>query len=370
MHVEQGEQIASKQGRLDALLTTALGADAARAIAWEPPLVSQQAGFRSKAKMVAGGQSEDARLGILGPDGECVDLSDCVLHDERLTESFDPIKAFIARAAIEPYHVPSRTGELKYVLVTVAPSGELMIRFVLRSTEALARIRKHLPSLLDALPHAGVVSANILPEHKAVTEGERELLLTSRESLAMDLGAVTLHVRPQSFFQTNTGIARGLYAQVASWVDAAAPASVWDLYCGVGGFALHCIAQGRRVTGVEVSEQAIESARMSVGELAMAGVPGADDVAFVAADATAWARTQVAPDLVIVNPPRRGIGPELSALLEQSAIRTVVYSSCNAVTLAKDLEAMPSLRPVAGRLLDMFPHTEHYECVVLLERAP
>jgi len=72
---------------------------------------------------------------------------------------------------------------------------------------------------------------------------------------------------------------------------------------------------------------------------------------------------------VIVNPPRRGIGEALSGWLEASDVRTVIYSSCNAVTLAKDLAAMPSLRVREVRLLDMFPHTEHYEVAVLLTRV-
>ena len=73
--------------------------------------------------------------------------------------------------------------------------------------------------------------------------------------------------------------------------------------------------------------------------------------------------------MVIVNPPRRGIGAELAHWLETSGIDHVLYSSCNATTLAKDLAAMPSLRPMRARLLDMFPQTSHYEVLVLLERA-
>ena len=90
---------------------------------------------------------------------------------------------------------------------------------------------------------------------------------------------------------------------------------------------------------------------------------------FVAADATAYALAQdTAPDLVVVNPPRRGIGADLAGWLEESDVRHVVYSSCNAESLARDLALMPSLRPVEARVLDMFPHTTHYEVLVLLTR--
>lgn len=368
IEVPHATQIATKQAHLEDLI--------GGSVDWLPPLVSAESGFRAKAKMVVAGTVDAPTVGILDAAGRGVDLRDCSLYPPGLTASFPVLADFITRAGLTPYDVPARRGELKHVIVTLSPDGEVMARFVLRSTESLARIRKHLPWLLERLPRLAVVTANILPAHAAVLEGEREDVLTSRDSLAMDMGDVVLHLRPRSFFQTNTAVARALYAQVAGWVDDAGAASVWDLYCGVGGFALHCVSPGRAVVGVEVSEQAIESARLSAAEMVSAaemartGVAGADLTRFVAADATAWAAEQDrAPDLVIVNPPRRGIGADLAAWLEGSGVPTVVYSSCNAVTLARDLEAMPSLRPVRGRLLDMFPHTEHYEAVVLLERV-
>ncbi|NTV39886.1 MAG: methyltransferase domain-containing protein, partial [Demequinaceae bacterium] len=220
-----------------------------------------------------------------------------------------------------------------------------------------------------ALPHLVVVTLNVLPEHKAALEGEQEIVLTDAEVLRMDMGGVTLNARPQSFLQTNSDIARRLYALVAEWVDERESATVWDLYCGVGGFALHCVREGRTVVGVESAEQAVIAARRSAQDMDDAGRKGAAETTFVAADATAWVQGRPAPDAVIVNPPRRGIGADLAAWIESSGVGTVVYSSCNAVTLTKDLEAMPSMRPTMGRLLDMFPHTEHYEAVVLLERA-
>ncbi|WP_062288227.1 23S rRNA (uracil(747)-C(5))-methyltransferase RlmC [Demequina phytophila] len=367
--VPHAQQVATKQAELEALLRDAMG-DRAASIAWDAPLISAEQGFRTKAKMVVGGTVDAPTIGILDAHGRGVDLRDCPLYPEPLAASFPALAVFIHVARLVPYDIPARSGELKHVIVTLAPNGELMARLVMRSTEALARIRKHLPWLLEELPHLAVLTLNVLPEHKAVLEGDREIVLTDRDSLEMGLGDVVLHLRPQSFFQTNTAIATELYAQVAGWVDDAAPGLVWDLYCGVGGFALHCLADGRAVVGVESSEQAVESARTSADELAREGRAGADDALFIAADATTWAREQSAvPDAVIVNPPRRGIGSDLAGWLEESGTGTVVYSSCNAITLARDLAAMPSLTPVRGRLLDMFPHTTHYEAVVLLRRG-
>lgn len=347
-------QVATKQARCEELLAPWPG------IAWLPPLTSPESGFRNKAKMVVGGTVEAPTLGILDPAGHGIDLRGCGLHEPDLAAALPVLAELVTRAAVPPYDVPTRRGELKHLIVTRSPEGGLMVRFVLRSTEAVPRIRKQLPWLAERLPLV-VVSVNLQPEHKAVLEGEREEVLLG-DTLRMRTGAVDLHLRPQGFFQTNTHVGAALYRQVEDWADELAPASVWDLYCGVGGFALHLARPGRSVLGVEVSAEAVASARTSA-----AGLP---DVSFVAADATSWALAQeTGPDLVVVNPPRRGIGADLAGWLEGSGVPHVVYSSCNAVTLVRDLEAMPSYRPTRARLLDMFPQTAHFEVVTLLERT-
>lgn len=328
---------------------------------WLPPMASSPSGFRNKAKMVVGGTVDSPTLGILDASQRGVDLTGCGILSAGLRAAFAPVAAFITLARITPYDIPTRRGELKHVLLTESPDGELMLRFVLRSTEPLGRIRKHLPTLLSDLPQLKVVTVNLLPEHKAVLEGEEEIALGGADTLGMRLGHLVLHLRPASFFQTNTEIAMGLYAQASEWIDEVDSRSVWDLYCGVGGFALHVAAPGRRVHGIEVSEPAVESARLSAEEAGLA------DVTFAAGDATALSAGEV-PDAIIVNPPRRGLGDRLCAALEASGVQTIIYSSCNAVTLASDIAAMPAYAPRRIRLFDMFPQTDHYEVMVLLTR--
>lgn len=350
-------QIAAKMAHAQALL--AAWPDAT----WLPPMVSRPSGFRNKAKMVVGGTADKPSLGILDASQRGIDLTECGILSAGLRAAFAPIAAFISRARITPYDIPARSGELKHVLLTESPDAELMLRFVLRSTEALGRIRKHLPSLLAELPRLSVVSVNLLPEHKAVLEGDEEIALGGGDTLAMRLDDLVLHLRPASFFQTNTEIAMRLYTQAREWIDEIDARSVWDLYCGIGGFALHAAAPGRRVHGVEVSAPAVESARLSALEA------GLEDVTFAVGDATALAAAD-APDAIIVNPPRRGLGDNLCATLETSGVPTIIYSSCNAVTLARDIAAMPAYEPQRIRLFDMFPQTDHYEAMVLLTRRP
>jgi 23S rRNA (uracil747-C5)-methyltransferase len=358
MGVPYAEQLAGKEAGVRELLAPWPG------IGWLPAMASAESGFRNKAKMVVGGTLDAPTLGILSPDipGEHrhgVDLRECGICAPELHDAFPVLAEFVSRAGLTPYDVPARRGELKHVHVTTSPDSELMVRFVLRSTEGVGRIRKHLPWLLDRLPNAVVVSVNLLPEHVALVEGDEELVLSSRDALPMRLDAGTLLLPPGGFFQTNTAIAQGLYDQARAWAAELEPAAAWDLYCGVGGFALHLATPGRSVVGVEVSEPAVAGARA-------ADAPG---TSFVVADATSWAESQSeAPDLVVVNPPRRGLGERLDAYLERSGAPAIVYSSCNAVTLASDLAALPSYRPVTARMFDMFPQTGHVETMVLLER--
>ena len=331
---------------------------------WLPTVAGVESGFRNKAKMAVGGTVDSPTLGILDRDLQGVDLRDCGLHSPGLTSALGRIADWIRDAALSPYDVATRAGELKHVLLTESPDGELMLRLVMRSTALEARIRSRLPALREALPDLRVVTINVQPEHKAVLEGEREIVLTDGATLPMRLATgVTLRLGPRSFFQTNTFVAEALYEQARAWLDGLGDVrTVWDLYCGVGGFALHLTDPGREVLGVEVSADAIDAATATAAELGMAA-------SFVAGDATAYALgAGTAPDLVVVNPPRRGIGPELAGWLEDSDVRHVVYSSCNAESLARDLALMPSLRPVEARVLDMFPHTTHYEVIVLLSR--
>lgn len=335
--------------------------------AWLPAVASGERDYRNKAKMVVGGTVDAPTIGILDADGHGVDLQACGICSPGHRAAFPVLARFITLARIRPYDVAARRGELKHVIVTESPDGELMVRFVLRSTEPLARMRKHLPTLLAELPNARVVTANLLPEHKAVLEGADEVVLTEADTLPMRLNDVTMHLRPQSFFQTNTAIAEALYAEARDWIRDLAPEDAWDLYSGVGGFALHLAdpaGGGTEVTGIETSVEAVASAELSRTDAALSRVR------FAAGDATEYALAAAsAPDLVVVNPPRRGIGAELAGWLERSGAAHVLYSSCNVASLAKDLAAMPSLRPVKARVFDMFPQTTHFEVMVLLERT-
>ncbi|WP_105664666.1 23S rRNA (uracil(747)-C(5))-methyltransferase RlmC [Cronobacter dublinensis] len=351
-------QLADKMTDLRALLAELPVGD------WCAPVSGPEQAFRNKAKMVVSGSVEKPLLGMLHRDGTPVDLTECPLYPASFYAVFAALKPFIARAGLTPYNVARKRGELKYLLLTESTlDGGLMLRFVLRSTTKLEALRAALPALLAQLPQLTVVTANIQPVHMAIMEGDQEIWLTEQQALAENFNGVPLWIRPQSFFQTNPTVASGLYAAARDWVRALPVHHMWDLFCGVGGFGLHCATPEMTLTGIEIAPEAIASASASAQQL------GLRNVHFQALDSTDFATGQQAvPDLVLVNPPRRGIGEALCDYLSRMAPQYIIYSSCNARTMAKDIRQLPGYRIARVQLFDMFPHTAHYEVLTLLVR--
>lgn len=394
------QQLQLKQSAVQATL-----AGQVETAAWLEPFASAPSHFRNKAKLVVSGTTQAPVLGLVDRFDNGTDLTSCPLHVNEIKAALAPLTRAITRMGLQPYSIVKRRGELKHVLITASANGQLMVRFVLRSTAQLPAIRKGAPRLQSELPGLRVLSVNIQPRPAAILEGEREIILSQDSTLDMplylpELGAdgvvvnnkksvLPLVLPPQSFFQTNSDVAAGLYAQARAWARdytggqagvltgepgaggahpevAQNSQSIWDLYCGVGGFALALAQPGVQVLGVEVSAPAIDGARAAAAQLSLTS----PQVRFEAGDASVLdASGQVyghdKPDLLVVNPPRRGIG-ELAASIEDSGIQRVLYSSCNPASLAKDLEVMSSYRVRRARLFDMFPHTNHAEVLVEL----
>ncbi len=339
--------------------------------AWLEPFTGPEQGYRTRIKMVVGGTYRRPTFGILDRERRGVDLRECgVIHPE-LTRMFGLIHSLIRISKLAPYSVPERTGELKQVHMMLNEAGQIMLRFVMRSRAGVKALRPNLAGFLERAPHIVTVTANLLPDHVALAEGEEEIHLTGETTFPLTISRLPLRVRPQGFVQTNQAVAEGLYAQAGEWIAAASrdshvgpPETVWDLYAGVGGFGFTAAQAGAgHVIGVETSSEAVAAGNAAAAAQGMAAVE------FIAADATQWVREKPAPELIIVNPPRRGLGPDLPVWLNECEAESIIYSSCNPTTLARDLAAMSNWSIEQARLFDMFPQTPHMEVIALLSRS-
>ncbi|MTC61695.1 23S rRNA (uracil(747)-C(5))-methyltransferase RlmC [Providencia rustigianii] len=351
------QQLSRKQDNLQSLLPSL------ESSLFLTPATGPSEGFRNKAKMVVSGSVEKPIFGIINRDGIAVSLTDCPLYPAEFSPVFEQLTPFIARAGLTPYNIERKRGELKYILLTQSrQTGQFMLRFVLRSEKKIEQLINALPWLQEKLPELSVITANIQPVHMAILEGEQEIMLTEQHALREVFNQVPLFIRPQSFFQTNPIVAAKLYQTAREWVQELTISSLWDLFCGVGGFGLHCADQNIKLTGIEICAPAIECARQSAQEL------GLQKVEFQALDSTNFATSrQDIPDLVLVNPPRRGIGKNLCNYLSNMHPEYILYSSCNAQTMAEDLQQLSGYQVCKVQLFDMFPHTAHYEVLSLLK---
>ncbi|MDO5671688.1 MAG: hypothetical protein Q4G30_02360 [Actinomycetaceae bacterium] len=377
-------QLEDKQTTVAKML--ALGPDCQ----WLPPVSSKAFGFRNKAKLAVGGLTGSPVFGITDSRGRGVDLRNCPLYVEAIERAIPGIAAFVEQLRLEPYDMARRRGELKYVVVSAGGSGvggagevgkvggELMLRFVLRSRRYVALLGRELGRLRALVPGVRVVSVNLLPEHKAAFQGDEEILLSEESMLPVHVATswedLPLFVSSGSFFQTNTEVAGALYGQCREWVSSlpvVKEGEIWDLFCGVGGFGLACAGLGRAVLGIESSKEAVACAKAGAEKLRNSN-PGVR-VEFLDGDALQVADSLLAqgrqPEVLVVNPPRRGLGADLCGWIEDCKPAFVVYSSCDPASLARDLADLPGYQAVRARVFDMFPNTNHTETMVLLSSS-
>jgi 23S rRNA (uracil1939-C5)-methyltransferase len=178
-----------------------------------------------------------------------------------------------------------------------------------------------------------------------------------------------LRVSAHSFLQTNTAAAAGLYEAVSRLGEFTGRETVWDLYCGAGSIALSVASQVRRVVGFELVPEAVNDAYLN------SRLNGLDNCQFLAGDLKERLRetlrdaSQPLPEVVITDPPRSGMHPQVVQALKELSPGRIIYVSCNPATLARDLALLRDHYEILTiQPFDLFPHTAHIECVARLER--
>jgi len=313
--------------------------------------------------MVVTGTSESPIIGLLGDEklDQGRELLSCPIHHPKLNQVIEALPEFIRNFNLIPYRIETRQGELKGLILFYSPGTKQMyLRFVLRSKECVSRIQKLLPSLQARFPEIQCVSANIQPIPHAILEGPEEIFVTQAHTIDHQLGTLVLKLAPQAFVQTNVEVATQLYQTAANWIAEIKPSMMLELFCGQGAFSFFAAKSATRILGIEINEDAVNTANITAKNLKLA------HLTFQCMDLQKEIPNWNA-DLILVNPPRRGLGISVN-LIEQQHPKYLVYSSCSVATLAKDLEKLgPRYQIKKIGIFDLFPHTEHFETLVLLE---
>ena len=323
-------------------------------------------GSRSKAKFSVFLENNEITFGLYRSDGTPWELESCPLHSSGINELLPPLKIILKKYQIIPYDLKSKTGELKYLLLSKSgenDSVEFLLRFILRSKECLDRLKKAVSEIQAISPTIKVITANIQPIHKAILEGDEELILTSDSAIIHQFDEFKLALGARSFFQVTPQIAKSLYNAVADSVSVNTPKSLIDLYCGVGAFSFYASRHCSDITGVEISKEAISCAKNSATQ-------NGSQINFVAMDVEEYLSKSVQKfEAVLVNPPRRGLNSSIIKLIQDISPEYIYYSSCNAVTMARDFSELEENYQIQSlQIFDMFPYTSHYETLMCLIR--
>jgi 23S rRNA (uracil1939-C5)-methyltransferase len=294
-----------------------------------------------------------------------IDIQECFLLDDVNNQIRNTIRDYAKSKELEFYNIRDHTGWLRNIIIRFSTTGELMVNICLNNEDE-ANTKEMLDFLLLKVPSITTLLYTINPKWNDTIYDLTPVVYYGKGFIMEKLGSLNFMISPKSFFQTNTQQAEKLYDVTKAFAGLTGQEIVYDLYCGTGSIGLFVSEGAKKIIGVEVIEDAIEDAKKNA---AINNINHADffagDVIKICNDA--FFTTHGKPDVVITDPPRVGMHEKLVIKLLEMEAPKIVYVSCNTATQARDLALLSEKYQVEKvQPVDMFPHTHHIECVVLL----
>ena len=300
-----------------------------------------------------------------------VPCPDCKLQPGVLNEIGNVLCAFFAQQDIRPYDEQSGKGLVRHIFLRRgAHSGQIMVCLVCTRAK-LPHAEQLCTALREQFPAISTILLNVNAKNTNVILGGENHILYGPGYIEDTLCGVPVRLGPLSFYQVNTLAAERLYGVAAQYAQLTPDDALLDLYCGMGTIGLSMADQCRELIGVEIVPEAIESAKANAARM---GKAVAAKSRFFCADA-GQAATQLAaeglhPDIVMLDPPRKGCDEATLSAVVRMAPRRVVYVSCNPATAARDAAWLEKNGYHAEKVqpVDLFPRTKHCEAVLLLTK--
>lgn len=301
-----------------------------------------------------------------------VPCPDCKLQPGVLNKIGNALCAFFAQQGIRPYDEQSGKGLVRHIFLRRgAHSGQIMVCLVCTRAK-LPHAEQLCTALREQFPAISTILLNVNAKNTNVILGGENHILYGPGYIEDTLCGVPVRLGPLSFYQVNTLAAERLYGVAAQYAQLTSDDALLDLYCGMGTIGLSMAERCRELIGVEIVPEAIESAKANAARM---GETVAAKSRFFCADA-GQAATQLAaeglhPDIVMLDPPRKGCDEATLSAVVRMAPRRVVYVSCNPATAARDAAWLEKNGYHAEKVqpVDLFPRTKHVETVVLLSKG-
>ncbi len=295
------------------------------------------------------------------------DLTSCLLQPEVFDQIVELTREFINRNHTPIYSEETHKGILRHLYIREASvTKELMVCLV--ATKDVPNVEELIDTLAKKVPTLTSFVLNINTSNSNVILGNEVKILYGSSTIKDVLCGNTIEISPLSFYQVNHDQAEVLYGRAKDFARLTGKETLIDLYCGAGTIGLSMADSIAELYGVEIIEPAIENAKVN------AKLNGIENAHFEAGDASILAAKladkKIKPDVIVVDPPRKGISEDVIEAMKKMNPKRIVYVSCNVATLARDSEIIErtSLYKLKKlQMVDLFPRTNHVECVALFE---
>lgn len=324
-------------------------------------------GYRNKLQMPVSKQDGRTVCGFYSERSHrVIQVDKCALQPELFAEITRFVTEQADRLRISVYNEEKHEGVLRHIYLRRGHySGEVCLCLVARrKVPEFERLAK---AAAERFPEITGVVLNINRDRTNVILGEDEQVLFGRAEIKDTMCGVNVEISPKSFYQVNTPAAEALYRQAAEFARPEGKLLL-DLYCGAGTIGLSMAGKARRLIGAEIVPQAVENARENAERNSV------KNAEFICADAGQAAqqleRSGERPDVIILDPPRKGCSEDTLTACAGMQPERIVMISCNAATAARDCKRLAELGYTAAivRPFDLFPRTSHVECVVLINK--
>ena len=360
-HMDREEELYAKKTRVQDALRRIGGSD----VQVEEILAGERLHYRNKSQFPI---AADGTVGFYkARSHQVIPVENCLLQKVDTNNVQLKFDRYIRLYNVSCYDERTQRGLLRHLYVRSNGAGESLVcifangRELPHEAELVALLREASPRIVGV-----VLGVNTQPTGAIL--GKEYRTLWGTDVLTDELCGLTFRLSVPSFYQVNREMAEVLYAKAVEFAALTGTETVLDLYCGAGTITQVMARHAGRVIGAEIVPEAIEDAK------ANAKRNGVENVEFFCGDASAvaadFAAKGLRPDVICVDPPRKGLAPEVVRAAAQMAPRRIVYVSCDPATLARDVKlfAAEGYGTVRAAAVDMFPGTANVESVVALER--
>lgn len=340
----------------------------------QPPVkpvlaVTEPLGYRNKATYpLTRSQAGQVQAGYYQKGShQLVNLNQCPIQDQRLNPLLAGVKQDLHERGWSIYNEERHQGNLRHLALRIGRrTGEMLLTLVVRDWK-LAGIEEQAQTWLERYPGLVGVLLNRNSDRTNVIFGPQTRCIAGQPHLNEIFGGLTFQIRPDTFFQVNTEQAEALLANILAELKLSGNETIVDAYCGVGTLTLPLARRVKHVIGLEIQPEAVEQAQRN------AELNHLENVLFeVGAVEQILPQLEVQPDIVLLDPPRKGCDRTVLMALLQMQPDRIVYVSCNPATLARDLKLLceqGEYRLDRVQPVDFFPQTAHVECTAFLSRV-